>query len=200
MNSAQVSPSRRSPGWLGSPFVIAFACWLVTTACAGAEAARDRASPAGVRAGSASLLGVIDSYPVVVVPADKLPATRDFYVSRLGLTLVFDSTWFVALGHGSDGSIALALMAHDHPSSPPGPETLDGRGAFVTLQVSDARAAFRHLERAGIAPVHPLTDEPWGQRRFSLRDPAGTLVDVVEQLEPAPGFWEPYMPEHSRPR
>jgi hypothetical protein len=24
------------------------------------------------------------------------------------------------------------------------------------------------------------------------RDPAGMLVDVVEQIEPAPGFWERY--------
>jgi hypothetical protein len=32
-----------------------------------------------------------------------------------------------------------------------------------------------------------------GQRRFALRDPAGTWLDIVEQIEPAPGFWDPYL-------
>ena len=26
-----------------------------------------------------------------------------------------------------------------------------------------------------------------------VRDPSGILVDVVEQIEPAPGFWDKYM-------
>jgi hypothetical protein len=30
----------------------------------------------------------------------------------------------------------------------------------------------------------------WGQRRFGVRDPAGVWVDVVEQNDPAPGFWD----------
>ena len=42
---------------------------------------------------------------------------------------------------------------------------------------------------------YPLTDEPWGQRRFGLVDPNGMYVDVVEQTEPQPGFWERYPAE-----
>ena len=45
---------------------------------------------------------------------------------------------------------------------------------------------------SGSSRDHPLTDEPWGQRRFGIRDPAGVWVDVVEQIEPAPGFWDQY--------
>lgn len=179
--------------------VVTLGCLLVLTAgCARGDAGR-HAVVSGA-ASSNGRLGIADSYPVIVIPAEKLPATRDFYVSQLGLVAVFESTWFMALGHRGDGAIAVALMAHDHPSSPPGPETFSGRGMFVTLQVVDAHAALRELERAGIQPVHPLTDEAWGQRRFAVRDPAGTLVDVVQQIAPAPGFWEKYSPaQTSRP-
>jgi len=38
-----------------------------------------------------------------------------------------------------------------------------------------------------------MTDEPWGQRRFGVTDPAGMWVDVVEQIKPAAGWWEPYL-------
>jgi hypothetical protein len=41
--------------------------------------------------------------------------------------------------------------------------------------------------------AHPLTDEPFGQRRFGFLDPSGLWVDVVEQIEPASGFWDRYM-------
>jgi len=33
-----------------------------------------------------------------------------------------------------------------------------------------------------------------GQRRFAVRDPSGTWVDVIQQIDPAPGFWERYLP------
>lgn len=31
-----------------------------------------------------------------------------------------------------------------------------------------------------------------GQRRFMVRDPSWLLVDVVEQIEPQPGYWDRY--------
>ena len=64
---------------------------------------------------------------------------------------------------------------------------------FVTLQVDDAAAEHERLVSAGAPIAYPLRDEPWGQRRFALRDPAGTWVDVVQQIDPAPGFWDPYL-------
>lgn len=84
-------------------------------------------------------------------------------------------------------------MAPDHPSQPPGPERFSGQGMFVTLQVADATAEYERLRSAGAPIAYSLHDEPWGQRRFALRDPAGTFVDIIEQIEPAPGFWDPYL-------
>jgi uncharacterized glyoxalase superfamily protein PhnB len=65
---------------------------------------------------------------------------------------------------------------------------------LLTLQVVDAAAEFERLQQAGLSIDHPLRDEPWGQRRFGLRDPAGVWVDVVQQIEPQPGFWDRYTP------
>jgi uncharacterized glyoxalase superfamily protein PhnB len=84
-------------------------------------------------------------------------------------------------------------MASNHPSQPPGPETFSGRGIFLTLQVADAAAAFERLRGIGLPIAYPLRDEPWGQRRFGLSDPAGMWVDIVEHIEPGPRFWDPYV-------
>ncbi|HET9229344.1 MAG TPA: VOC family protein [Thermoanaerobaculia bacterium] len=127
-------------------------------------------------------------YPIVVT--DKLAECRDFYVRWLGFEVLFEASWFVYLGSGSYG---VAFMSPDHPSQPPGPEAFSGKGMFLTLQVTDARAEFERLEKAGVPIGYPLHDEPWGQRRFGLFDPAGMWVDVVQQTEPAAGFWDKYM-------
>lgn len=128
------------------------------------------------------------AYPIIVT--DKLADCRDFYVRLFGFQLVFEASWFVYLASGDYG---VAFMAPDHPSQPPGPEAFSGKGMFLTLQVADARAEFERLQETGVSIPYPLRDEPWGQRRFGLFDPAGTWVDVVQQTEPAPGFWDKYI-------
>lgn len=130
------------------------------------------------------------AYPVVVT--ERLAECRDFYTRGLGFEVVFEASWFVYLVASSESPHGIAFMAPDHPSRPPGPEAFNGEGLLLTLQVADAATEFERLRQAGLAIAHPLTDEPWGQRRFGLRDPAGTWVDLVQQIDPEPGFWEPY--------
>ena len=129
----------------------------------------------------------VDRYPIIVTPA--LADCRDFWRSRLGFGVVFEASWFVLL-QAEGESASLAFMSPDHPSAPPGPEPYGGVGICFELQVEDATAAFAEYSARGGPVDLPLTDEPFGQRRFGFRDPSGLWVDVVEQIESAPGFWE----------
>lgn len=142
----------------------------------------------------ATAMKIRDLYPLITAPA--LAETRDFYVSHFGFEVAFEASWFVYLvGAAEEDSrgATLAFMHPDHPSKPPGPEAFNGRGMILTVEVSDAAAMFDRLQGGGAPIIHPLTEEDWGQRRFMTRDPAGVLVDVVEQIAPAPGFWDQYM-------
>ena len=133
-----------------------------------------------------------DVYPLTTTP--DLGAARDFHVRHFGAAIVFEASWFVMLElPGEEGTgFRLAFMTPDHPSRPPGPEVFSGAGMILTVQVDDAAAAARRLEASGAPIAHPLTAEPWGQKRFMTRDPAGLTIDVVEQIAPAEGFWERY--------
>lgn len=130
----------------------------------------------------------VDRYPIIVTP--KLGECRDFWTRQLGFDIVFEATWFVLLQ--ADGA-TLAFMTPDHPSAPPGPETFGGKGTCFELQVEDAAAAFAEFKANGGEATLALTDEPFGQRRFGFTDPSGLWVDIVEQIEPAPGFWDRYI-------
>lgn len=131
-----------------------------------------------------------DRYPIIVTPHKD--ACRDFWTRHLGFTAGFDSTWFCWLAAG-DGSASIAFMTPDHPSAPPGPDAFGGKGICFELQVDDAGAAHEAMTRRGLPVAYPLTDEPFGQRRFGFADPSGLWVDVVEQTEPAAGYWDRYM-------
>ena len=132
----------------------------------------------------------VDRYPVVVT--DRMAACRDFYVRHLGFEARFESTWFTWLAT-PDQSASIAFMTPDHPSAPPGPEAFGGTGLSLELEVEDAAAAHAAITATGLAADYPVTDEPFGQRRFGFRDPSGLWVNVIEQIEPAEGYWDRYV-------
>jgi len=135
---------------------------------------------------------IVDSYPVIVT--DAVSECRAFYARWFGFEAAFEATWFVLLTHPGTPATSIAFMRPDHPSSPPTPGAFGGDGAFLTLQVGDATAEYERVIASGLRCDLPLTDEPWGQRRFGVVDPAGMWVDVVEQIEPKDGWWDPYVP------
>jgi uncharacterized glyoxalase superfamily protein PhnB len=133
-----------------------------------------------------------DLYSIIVT--NKFVDCRDFYVRWFGFRVLFEASWFVYLAATGDHAFGIAFMAPDHPSQPPGPDVFTGRGMFLTLQVENASREFERLSRAGVRIAYPLHDEPWGQRRFALFDPSGTWLDVIQQIDPEPGFWDRYAP------
>ncbi len=138
---------------------------------------------------------LLDHYPIITTPA--LLACRDFYVRHFGFEARFESTWFVYLhrpAQGADESpMSLAFMSPDHPSAPPGPEVFSGLGAILCLQVPNAQALHDRLLAEGVPITYSVRREDWGQVRFDCRDPSGLILDICEQVEPAPGYWERYM-------
>ena len=138
---------------------------------------------------------VTDSYPVFITEA--LAECRDFYTTFFDFEVVFEASWFVLLSSGGESPVSLAFMHPEHPSTPPSPSPHRGDGSFYTLQVEDAGEAYETAIGRGLQADLPLKDEPWGQRRFGVVDPAGVWLDIVEQIEPEDGWWNPYLDEQA---
>ena len=133
---------------------------------------------------------LIAAYPIVIT--DSFRECRDFHAQWFGLQVVFEADWIVVLSAGG-GAPTIAFMHSRHPSTPPSPAHYRGDGMFLTLQVAHAAEEFERLASGGLRFELELKDEPWGQRRFGVVDPSGMWVDVVEQIEPAAGWWDPYL-------
>lgn len=112
-----------------------------------------------------------------VVPnirATNIAATRDHYVRVLGFEVVMDMGWIVTLAAPEDRRRQVALITED-ASAPEHPD--------ISVEVDDVDAAHAAAVERGAEIVHPLTDEPWGVRRFFHRDPSGTVVNTLSHQE-----------------
>jgi uncharacterized glyoxalase superfamily protein PhnB len=50
------------------------------------------------------------------------------------------------------------------------------------IEVEDVDAVHAKAVDGGFEIVHPLSDEPWGVRRFFVRDPNGAVINVMQHV------------------
>lgn len=134
-----------------------------------------------------------DAYSVYITK--DLKASKTFYTQWLDFDVVFEASWFVFFQSRGDHKVSFALMDETHPSAPPSYGAFNARGSFLTLQVKDAAKVYEELKKRNAPITYPLKTEDWGQIRFGLTDPNGLYIDIVQQVEPAKGYWERYMPK-----
>lgn len=117
--------------------------------------------------------------------ATDTAAVRDLYVELFDLDVVTDLGWFVSLRRG-DSAWELCIWDPTHESVPAG---VGGpAGAVLAFVVDDVDALVDVARQRGVELLGPAVDEPWGQRHVFLRDPVGTVVDVVQITTPDPAW------------
>ncbi|WP_433329549.1 VOC family protein [Spirillospora sp. CA-294931] len=100
--------------------------------------------------------------------AADLAASRGFY-EALGFEEVMNLGWVVNLASPTNPTAQILLFGPD--ATGPQPD--------LSVEVGDVDAAHAAMVEAGAEIVYPLTDEPWGVRRFFVKDPDGHVVNVV---------------------
>ncbi|MBF6238368.1 Predicted enzyme related to lactoylglutathione lyase [Nocardia otitidiscaviarum] len=97
-----------------------------------------------------------------------MAASRAFY-RELGFEEVMDLGWVVTLASPDNPTAQVLLIGPD----------AEGPQPDMSVEVDDVDAAHAAMVAAGADIVYALRDEPWGVRRFFVRDPNGTVVNVV---------------------
>jgi catechol 2,3-dioxygenase-like lactoylglutathione lyase family enzyme len=104
------------------------------------------------------------------VHAQDPGASRAFYVDVLGLEVAMDLGWVVTFAAPGNPTAQISVMRDDASASVQ-PD--------VSIEVDDVDAVHAAAQRLGYEIVHPLTEEPWGVRRFFVRDPNGKIVNIL---------------------
>ena len=102
------------------------------------------------------------------IRAERPAETRDFFAELLGFEVAMDLGWVVTLASPSNSSVQVNIIGNDDMSAP-----------GMSVGVDDVDAVHAAAVEQGLEIVYPLRDEAWGVRRFMLREPSGTVVNVV---------------------
>jgi len=99
-------------------------------------------------------------------------ASKEFYTSVLGLQCAMDLGWVMTFVSTNNPIAQITIIQKDQ-SAPMNPH--------ISIEVEDLMAVFSHAQAAGAEIIYPLTEEPWGVRRFFVRDPNGVIINVLSQ-------------------
>ncbi|MGN5239385.1 VOC family protein [Rhodococcus sp. SJ-3] len=105
----------------------------------------------------------------------SIEKARSFYADYLGLTVEEMNLGWVARFSTPDGRASVQLVSGD--------ETAPVDSALSVHVGDDVEVAYEEAKRRGLEIVHPLTTEPWGVRRFFVRAPDGTVVNIVSHSD-----------------
>jgi predicted enzyme related to lactoylglutathione lyase len=97
---------------------------------------------------------------------------RDFYAGFLGLRVGMDMDWIVTYVSQENPTAQISVV---RGNSPP---TAD-RSITLSVEVADVDHAHQEAVRRGYPILYPLTNEPWGVRRFHVADPNGIVINVM---------------------
>jgi catechol 2,3-dioxygenase-like lactoylglutathione lyase family enzyme len=107
------------------------------------------------------------------IAAEDIESAKRFYGGVLGLHITMDMGWIATFE--AESSMLPQLSVAAHGGSATGVPDL-------TIEVDDLDEALRRLQKANIAIEYGPATEPWGVRRFFVRDPFGRLLNIMRHL------------------
>ena len=99
-----------------------------------------------------------------------IEAAKVFYTGFLGLTTEEFNLGWVARCTQPETGANVQLVTGDATA----PED-----SVISVATDDVDGAYAEAQALGLDIVHPLTTEPWGVRRFFVRDPDGNVLNIV---------------------
>jgi catechol 2,3-dioxygenase-like lactoylglutathione lyase family enzyme len=103
-----------------------------------------------------------------VVAADP-SAGRAFYTGVLGLEVAMDLGWVVTFVSPANPTAQITVVQGQ--AEAPQPD--------YTVEVDDVDACYERACAGGSPVLYGPATEPWGVRRFFVRDPHGKVVNVM---------------------
>jgi catechol 2,3-dioxygenase-like lactoylglutathione lyase family enzyme len=108
----------------------------------------------------------------------RFDESRAFYADFLGMRMAMDLGFIVTFVSTSNETAQVSIVRE-------GDGAIPANAVGLSIEVADVDEMCARATERGLEIVYPLTDEPWGVRRFFVRDPNGVVVNVMMHLPKA---------------
>jgi catechol 2,3-dioxygenase-like lactoylglutathione lyase family enzyme len=110
---------------------------------------------------------------VANIATENVAAAKRFYHDVLGLKLLMDMDWIVTYGSQESAKVQISFLSQGG-SDTPVPD--------LSIEVDDLNAVLERARGEGLKIEYGPADEPWGVRRFYVRDPFGKLINILAHV------------------
>jgi catechol 2,3-dioxygenase-like lactoylglutathione lyase family enzyme len=107
------------------------------------------------------------------IKSNRMDESRAFYVDFLGLNVAMDMGFIMTFVSPINPTAQINVMRHDGSSTPV---------PNVSFEVANVDEVHTRAVAQRLKIVYPLTDEPWGVRRFFVVDPNGTVLNIMSHV------------------
>ncbi len=107
---------------------------------------------------------------VANIAAERVDGARAFYADVLGLHVVMDLGWILTFAAEGVATPQLSI-ATEGGSGTPVPD--------LSIEVDDFEETYQRVLAAGLPIDYGPKTEPWGVKRFYVRDPFGRLLNIL---------------------
>jgi catechol 2,3-dioxygenase-like lactoylglutathione lyase family enzyme len=104
------------------------------------------------------------------IKSDRIEESRDFYAGFLGFQIGMDMGWVITFVSRSNPTAQVTVMRRDESA------TVQPQ---MSIEVDDVDRAHAVAIERNLNIVYPLSDEPWGVRRFFVADPNGVVINIL---------------------
>lgn len=107
---------------------------------------------------------------VANIGADDVDAAKSFYRDILEMDVAMDFGWIVTFAADATAKPQVSV-ATEGGSGTPVPD--------LSIEVNNLDEVHDRIVAAGLAVEYGPVNEPWGVRRFYVRDPFGRLLNIL---------------------
>ena len=120
--------------------------------------------------------------PLILV--EDITRSRAFYEQVLGQTVKFDFGEDIQF----EGDFSIHLKSHYQGllgGKDAYPVTRKANWGEFYFETDEIEAVEERLREVGAEFIHPVREQPWGERVFRVYDPDGHILEIGESLEAA---------------
>ncbi|GAA0602974.1 VOC family protein [Virgibacillus siamensis] len=110
---------------------------------------------------------------VANVETQDITKAKHFYEKILGLDQLMNMDFIATYGSHEKMETQISFLS-EGGSGTPVPD--------LSIEVDDLDEALARIKKAGISVEYGPVGEPWGVRRFFVRDPFGKLINILIHL------------------
>lgn len=109
------------------------------------------------------------------ISSTNLEESKRFYADFIGLKLAMDMKWILTFTSKSNPTAQINIIQSE------GPIDINS-GVGISFEVSDIDLMYKKAKSNNYEITYPITNEPWGVRRFFVKDPNGVIINIMTHI------------------